>query len=206
MHKCYLGLLLCFFQSVIVAQQADSLTQSKTNNFSHLLKNKNIGWAGFAGFDMTPTMESFQKQIRLDISLTHERLSLGMTYSSLLSGLKQYVIFPRSYRLNAQHGGIILGIRIFQSKWINGYVNTAYQWGQMVWEDPASKEYIFSSKSEGIKPEFEITIYPKFWLQLSAKVGYQQISKLELPQVNSADFSGLFYSWGLKINLINEKY
>ena len=164
MHKCYLGLLLCFFQYVIVAQQADSLTHSKTNNFSHFLKNKNIGWAGFTGFDMTPTMESFQKQIRLDISLTHERLSLGMTYSSLLCGLKQYVIFPSTYRLNAQHGGIILGVHIFQSKWINGYVNTAYQWGQMVWEDPASKEYIFSSKSEGIKPEFEITIYPKFWL------------------------------------------
>ena len=206
MHKCYLGLLLCFFQYVIIAQQADSLTQSKTNNFTHFLKNKNIGWAGFAGFDMTPTMESFQKQIRLDISLTHERLSLGMTYSSLLGVLKQYVIFPNTYRLNAQHGGVILGIRIFQSKWIKGYVNTAYQWGQMVWEDPASKEYVFSSKSEGIKPEFEITIYPKFWLQLSTKVGYQKISKLDLPQINSADFSGFFYSLGLKINLSNEKY
>ena len=206
MHKCYLGLLLCFFQYVIVAQQADSLTQSKTNNFSHFLKNKNIGWAGFAGFDMTPTMESFQKQIRLDISLTHERLSLGMTYSSLLGGLKQYVIFPSTYRLNAQHRGIILGILIFQSNWGNGYVNTAYQWGQMVWEDTSSKEYAFSSKSIGIKPEFEITINPKFWLQLSAKVGYQQIRKLELPQVNSADFSGFFYSLGLQINLSNEKY
>ena len=204
MHKCYLGLLLCFFQYVIVAQQADSLTQNKTNNFSHFLKNKNIGCTGFTGFDVTPTMESFQKQIRLDISLTHERLSLGMTYSSLLEGLKQYVIFPSTYRLNAQHGGIILGILIFQSNWSNGYVNTAYQWGQMVWEDTASKEYAFSSKSIGIKPEFEITIYPKFWLQLSAKVGYQQIRKLELPQVNSADFSGFFYSLGLKINLSNE--
>ena len=121
MHKCYLGLLLCFFQYVIVAQQADSLTHSKTNNFSHFLKNKNIGWAGFAGFDMTPTMESFQKQIRLDISLTHERLSLGMTYSSLLGGLKQYVIFPSTYRLNAQHGGIILGdtyLSIEMDQWL----------------------------------------------------------------------------------------
>jgi len=204
MHKCYLGLLLCFFQYVIVAQQADSLTQNKTNNFSHFLKNKNIGCTSFTGFDVTPTMESFQKQIRLDISLTHERLSLGMTYSSLLEGLKQYVIFPSTYRLNAQHGGIILGILIFQSNWGNGYVNTAYQWGQMVWEDTSSKEYAFSSKSIGIKPEFEITINPKFWLQLSAKVGYQQIRKLELPQVNSADFSGFFYSLGLKINLSNE--
>ena len=192
MHKCYLGLLLCFFQYVIVAQQADSLTQNKTNNFSHFLKNKNIGCTGFTGFDVTPTMESFQKQIRLDISLTHERLSLGMTYSSLLEGLKQYVIFPSTYRLNAQHGGIILGILIFKSNWSNGYVNTAYQWGQMVWEDTASKEYTFSSKSIGIKPEFEITIYPKFWLQLSAKVGYQQIRKLELPQVNPADFFRFF--------------
>ena len=204
MHKCYLGLLLCFFQYVIVAQQADSLTQNKTNNFSHFLKDKNIGCTSFTGFDVTPTMESFQKQIRLDISLTHERLSLGMTYSSLLEGLKQYVIFPSTYRLNAQHGGIILGILIFQSNWGNGYVNTAYQWGQMVWEDTSSKEYAFSSKSIGIKPEFEITINPKFWLQLSAKVGYQQIRKLELPQVNSADFSGFFYSLGLKINLSNE--
>ena len=204
MHKCYLGLLLCFFQYVIVAQQAESLTQNKTNNFSHFLKNKNIGCTGFTGFDVTPTMESFQKQIRLDISLTHERLSLGMTYSSLLEGLKQYVIFPNTYRLNAQHGGIILGLLIFQSNWSNGYVNTAYQWGQMVWEDTASKEYAFSSKSIGIKPEFEITINPKFWLQLSAKVGYQQIRKLELPQVNSTDFSGFFYSLGLKINLSNE--
>ena len=51
MHKCYLGLLLCFFQYVIIAQQADSLTQSKTNNFHHFLKNKNIGLTAFAGLD-----------------------------------------------------------------------------------------------------------------------------------------------------------
>ena len=198
--------MLCFFQYVIIAQRSDSLIKSKPNSFIHFLKNKDIGWTAFGGFDMAPTMEDLQRQIRLDIALTHQRLSLGMTYSSLLGVIEQYVIFPNIYRLKAQHGGVILGIRAFHSKWINGYVNTAYHWGQMIWEDPVSKEYVFSSKFECIKPEFEITVYPEFWLQLSAKVGYQQISKLNLPQVNSADFSGFFYSLGLKINLSNEKY
>ena len=69
---------------------------------------------------------------------------------------------------------------------------------------PHQRSMLFLVNLIGIKPEFEITIYPKFWLQLSAKVGYQQIRKLELPQVNPADFSGFFYSLGLKINLSNE--
>ena len=66
------------------------------------------------------------------------------------------------------------------------------------------KEHIFSSKSECIKPEFEIIIYPKFGLQLSIKLGYQQMIELDLPRINSADFSGLFYSLGLKINVSND--
>ncbi|MAJ50153.1 MAG: hypothetical protein CMB82_00860 [Flammeovirgaceae bacterium] len=206
MYKCYFGLLLCFFQHLIIAQQSDSLTQFKTNNFIQYLEDKDIGWTTFAGFDMAPTMGNFQKQIRIDIALTLKKLSLGMTYLSLFEVLEQYVIFPNIYRLNAKHGGIILGISIFQSKWINGYLNTAYHWGQMSWEDPLAKEHVFSSKSECIKPEFEIIIYPKFGLQLSIKVGYQQMIELDLPRINSADFSGLFYSLGLKINLSNEKY
>ena len=110
------------------------------------------------------------------------------------------------YRLRSQQGGVIMGIRAFHSKWINGYFKTAFYWGQMTWEDPSTKEYTFSSKSECLKPEFEITITPKFWLQLSAKLGYQKIVNLNLPLVNSNDFSGLFYSYGLVINLGNEKY
>ena len=206
MHKCYLGLLFCFFQHLIIAQQSDSLTQHKTNNFIHILKSKEIGWTTFVGFDMVPTMGNLQKQRRLEITLTLKKLSLGMTYSSLLEGLEKYVIFPNIYRLNTKQGGIILGTRIFHSKWINSYLNTAYNWGQMIWEDSLDNEHIFSSKTEYIKPEFEIIIYPKFWLQLSTKVGYQQIFKLDLPKTNSTDFSGLFYSLGLKINLSNEKY
>ena len=206
MYKCYLGLLLCFFQFAIIAQSSDSLNQGKINNFTDFLKNKNIGWIAFAGFDMAPAMGDLHEQIRLDIALTHHKLSLGMTYSSLLGVLEQYVIFPNTYRLHAQYGGVILGVRTIHSKWFNGYLNAAYNWGQMTWENPLSKEYVFSSKSQFIKPEFEIVTYPGFWLQLSAKVGYQHLTKLDLPKVDLADFSGFFYSLGLKINLRDEKY
>ena len=206
MHKCYFGILICFFQHLIIAQQSDSLTKSKTHNLIHFLENKHIGWTAFAGFDMAPTIGNLQKQMRLDIALTHQRLAIGMTYTSILDVLKQYVIFPNMYQLRAQQGGVILGVRAFHSKWINGYLTTAYHWGQMAWEDPRTKEYAFSSKSECSKSEFEITIGPKFWLQLSTKLGYQRIVKLDLPLVNSDNFLGLFYSLGLKINLSNEKY
>ena len=206
MHKCYFGILICFFQHLIIAQQSDSLTKSKTQDLIHFLENKYIGWTTFAGFDMSPAIGNLQKQMRIDIALTHHRLSLGMTYNSILDELKRYVIFPNMYRLRTQQGGIIMGIRAFHSKWINGYIKTAFHWGQMTWEDASTKEYTFSSKSECFKPEFEITLAPKFWLQLSAKLGYQKIINLNLPLVNSNDFSGLFYSLGLEINLINEKF
>ncbi len=206
MHKCCFGILICFFQHLIIAQQSDSLTKSKSQNLIHFLEDKYIGWTTFAGFDMAPTIGNLQKQMRLDIALTHQKLSLGMTYTFLLDELKQYVIFPTIYRLRIQQGGVIMGIRTFNSKWINGYFKTAFLWGHMIWEDPPTKEYVFSSKSECFKPEFEITIAPNFWLQLSAKLGYQKIVTLNLPSVNFNDFSGLFYSLGLEINLCNEKY
>ena len=206
MYKCYFGIIICFFQHLIIAQQSDSLAKSKTQNIIRFLENKYFGWTAFTGFDGAPALGNLKKQMRLDVALTHQRVSLGMTYTFLIDELKQYVIFPKMYRLRAQQGGIIMGIRAFHSKWINGYFKTAFLWGQMIWEDPPTKEHAFASKSECFKPEFEITIAPKFWLQLSAKLGYQKILNVNLPSLNSNGFSGIFYSLGLKINLNNEKY
>ncbi len=206
MYKCCFGIIICFFQHLIIAQQSDSLTKNETQNLIHFLENKYIGWTAFTGFDMAPTIGNLKKQMRVDVALTHQRVSLGTTYSFLIDELKQYVIFPNMYRLRVKQGGVIMGIRTFHAKWIKGYIKTAFLWGQMTWKDPRTKEYTFSSKSECFKPEFEITIAPKFWLQLSAKLGYQKIVTLNLPSVNSNDFSGLFYSLGLKINLINEQF
>ena len=115
MNKCYFGILICFFQHLIIAQQSDSLTKSKSQNLIHFLENKYIGWTTFAGFDMAPAIDHHQKQMRIDVALTYQILSLGMTYNSLLDELKRYVIFPNMYRLRSQQGGVIMGIRAFHS-------------------------------------------------------------------------------------------
>ena len=84
MYKCYFGIIICFFQHLIIAQQSDSLAKSKAQNIIRFLENKYFGWTAFTGFDGAPAMGNLKKQMRLDADSAQRYLRFSQGFAKFL--------------------------------------------------------------------------------------------------------------------------
>jgi len=137
--------------------------------------------------------------------IAFKKIDFGLYFMRYEGSYTQQVIFPNQFAALYTIFGPFIGYKVHDQN--NLMVNTRIKFGvgDVLWENAENFEDIFRDKIRFYQPEllFQYKVLP--FLVLQCAVGYRRITNLQLPQLNSKDYSGLLGSVGVRIGYFSDK-
>lgn len=196
-------LVSCLFLTIYVfAQEADTtqLNQEEKMGFWHEVTSIYIG----AGTEAAQTPDGLEPHVQFSMGIEYKKFHLGLTYLDYVGEYSQLLIFPNEFSMLYRHGGVYVGRDIlnFGAIHLNAILQGSH--GDVVWQRMSTSEDIFRDKLTIWQPSLQIEVNSGIPVSGYLNVGYRQVNGLNLPRIESKDFSGPTIQFGVRLGLFRK--
>lgn len=198
------SILLMFLSATLtgLAQETDTLQTEPEppKGFWQDITSLYVGLGAEAG----PTTNGIELSVQLQLGVEYKKFHLGFTTLDYIGNYEERIIFPNQFSMLYRHGGGYVGYDIWRSGFINinGLLQLSH--GDVVWRRESTGEISFRDKMTIWQPTLQAEINPGFLISGYVNVGYRQVNGLELPRINSDDFSGIVVQFGIRLGLFRK--
>ncbi len=195
---------LILFLFVTLGASAQELDSLATDSLIKEPPKHLVGGYFLIGFNQSPGPTGSNTLANFGIGMRYDKYEGGAIFSFVQDEYEKRLVFPNFFRLAYAHGGAYFAYHLIESKYINVAPQLSFQLGDLVWERLDTKEDFarekFSLWQIGAKIETPFLRYVRPELIL----GYQSMSEIIIPELESQNFTGFFVGFNVKVGYFNQ--
>lgn len=201
---------MMLMSSLAYSQDLDTLAMDSLSADSLLLDSIKEPPPYYAGIyligeaKISPHYNGYNFALSYGAGFQYQKWSIGFTVTEFEGIQEEFVIFPNVFRLDYRYGGPNVGYEIVRDSQMSLDLYASFQLGDMVWERAEPSERVFRDKFSVMSISTQVSFNRVRYIKPYIRVGYQKMNNLILERVNSSDFTGFVFVFGMQIGYFNQ--
>ena len=175
--------------------QLDSIDEPPPYYLGVFLFNQVQASPHYAGYNLAASIGA---------GVQYNRWMAGFSVTEFSGINQEFLIFPRAFLLDYRYGGPSISYLLARQSWYSIYAGASYFVGDMVWEEIRPEERLQRDEISLLNLSAQMYVDKLRFLKPYVKFGYQRASELDLTLVNSDDFTGFVFVFGIQVGYFNQ--
>ena len=206
---------LALWSIVVIAQEVDmqeidSLTSEIVATDTLLLDSIDepppylLGVYFFGEGQVGPHYGGYNLAATVGIGVQYERWMAEFSVTDFSGVNQEFLIFPRTFLLDYRYAGPSINYQLAKQEWFSIYTGASFFMGDMLWQEIFPAETIQRDEISILNLSAQLNLEKLRYIKPYVRFGYQRTNDLDLSLVNSSDFTGLVFVFGIQIGYFNQ--